>query len=109
MGSGPKALTIMQSLSPATRGATPATGKVTGTENLEAALQVPVSGPVTITMPASGKTFTVDAIAGQFWFFGSPGKYVLAGYDGSALCPSVAITLVSGESVNAPPIRCQGD
>lgn len=108
MGSGPKALAVMQSLSPATRRATAATGKVSGTEYLEALTQVPVSGSVTVTMPASGKTFKVAAIAGQFWFFGAPGKYLLAGQDGNVVCPPVAITLVSGESVNAPPILCQG-
>jgi hypothetical protein len=108
MGSGPKALAVMQSLSAATRHATPATGKVSGTEYLEAAMQVPVSGSVTVTMPASGKTFKVAAIAGVFWFFGAPGKYLLAGQDGNVVCPPVAITLVSGESVNAPPIFCQG-
>jgi hypothetical protein len=107
-GSGPKALAVMQSLSPATRRATPATGKVSGTEYLEAAMQVPVSGSITVTMSASGKTFKVNAIAGVFWFFGAPGKYLLAGQDGNVMCPPVAITLVSGESVNAPPIRCDG-
>jgi hypothetical protein len=107
-GSGPKALSVIQSLAPATHRAIPATGKVTGAEYLEALQQGPVSGPVTVAMPASGTTVTIQAFLGQFSFSGKPGRYVLTGHAGNAPCPPVSVTLVSGEVVNAAPIRCQG-
>jgi hypothetical protein len=108
-GSGPKALSIMETLALATRHATPATGVVNGTEYSESLQQLPVSGPVTVTVPASGKTVTVDAIDGQFSFSGAPGRYILTGRGGNVACPPVSVTVVSGERINAPPIQCQGD
>lgn len=108
-GLGPKALSIMRTLAPATREAIPATGQVTGTEHAEAIIQVPVTGQVTVKMSASGKTTTVDVIDGQFWFLGRPGQYVLVGHAGDAPCPPVTVVLRSGENTNAPPIQCQGE
>lgn len=107
-GSGPKALSIMGTLAPATRRAVPATGQVTGTEYAEAILRVPVTGQVTVTPLRSGKATTVDVIDGQFWFLGKPGRYVLVGHAGDAQCPPVTVVLRSGEDTSAPPIRCQG-
>ena len=106
-GSGPKALSIMESLAPATRSATAAVGKVVGTESLEALQQIPVTGPVTVRS-ASGSTIHVLAIDGQFYFSAKPGRYLLTGHDGDAVCPAVSVTMISGEVVTAPPIRCQG-
>jgi hypothetical protein len=108
-GLGPKALSIMRTLAPATREAIPATGQVTGTEYAEAIIQVPVTGQVTVKMSASGKTTTVDVIDGQFWFLGRPGQYVLVGHAGDAPCPPVTVVLRSGENTDAPPIQCQGE
>lgn len=107
-GSGPDALSIMGTLEPATPRAIPAAGIVSGTEYLEAVMQVPVSGSITITMPRSHRTLSVTAIDGRFSFSGAPGRYVLTGHDGNAPCPPVSVILPSGERVNAPPIRCQG-
>lgn len=106
-GSGPKALSIMQSLAPATRSASPAVGKVVGTEVLEAVGRTPVTGPVIVRTP-SGSTFHVLAIDGQFYFTAEPGRYLLTGHDGNATCPAVSVTMISGEIVTAAPIRCQG-
>jgi uncharacterized protein (DUF983 family) len=107
-GSGPKAQAIMKTLTLATRHANPASGMVSGSEYVEAIEQMPVTGPVTVTMPVSGKKITVTAFYGRFWFSGTPGRYVLNGHAGIAPCPPVSVTILSGEKVNAPPIRCQG-
>lgn len=107
-GSGPKALSIMQTLALATRSASPAIGKVIGTESLEALVRRQVTGPVTVRSP-SGSTFHVEAIAGVFYFNGEPGRYLLTGHDGNVVCPVVSVTVVSGETITAPPIQCQGE
>lgn len=107
-GSGPKALSIMGTLAPATLHAVPAIGKVTGSEYLEATIQVPVTGQVKLTLSTSGKTTSVDVIDGQFWFLGRPGRYALVGHDGNASCSPVTVVLRSGENTNAAPIHCQG-
>ena len=83
-GSGPKALSIMESLAPATRSATAAVGKVVGTESLEALQRIPVTGPVTVRSP-SGSTIHVLAIDGQFYFSAKPGRYLLTGHDGNVV------------------------
>ena len=107
-GSGPNALPIMQSLAPATRRASPAIGKVTGSEYLEALVRAPVSGPVRVR-PPSGTPFEVEAVDGQFSFTGPPGTYLLTGHDGNVSCPPVSVTVHSGESATALPIQCNGD
>jgi hypothetical protein len=106
-GSGPEALSIMQSLAPATRAASPTTGLVTGTEYVEAIIQVPVSGRVTVS--EGDGAFPVASVHGHFSFAALPGRYVLTGQAGNAFCPSVSVTVISGERTTAPPIRCQGD
>ena len=65
-GSGPDALSIMGTLAQATHRTIPAAGIVGGTEYLEAVMQVPVSGSITITMPPAHRTLSVTAIDGQF-------------------------------------------
>jgi len=107
-GSGPKALSVMQTLSLATRSASPAVGKVNGTEYLEALVRAQVTGPIAVRSP-SGSTFHVESIDGQFYFTGRPGRYLLTGNAGNVLCPSVSVTVISGEVITAPPIQCQGD
>lgn len=106
-GSGPKAHSIMETLAPATRTASPAIGKVIGTESLEALVRMQVNGPVTVRSP-SGSTFHVEAIAGVFYFNAQPGRYLLTGHDGNVTCPPVSVAAISGETVTAPPIQCQG-
>jgi hypothetical protein len=107
-GSGPKALSIMRSLAPATPSASPAVGQVNGTEYLEALVRASVSGPVTVS-PPSGPAFTVAAVNGQFYFTVRPGRYRLTGHDGNTSCAPVSVTVSSGEQIVAPPIQCQGD
>ena len=107
-GSGPNALPIMQSLAPATRRASPAIGKVTGSEYLEALVRHRSPGPVRVR-PPSGTPFEVEAVDGQFSFTGPPGTYVLTGHDGNVSCPPVSVTVHSGESATALPIQCNGD
>ncbi len=108
-GTGPGVLSVMRTLAPVTRQAVPATGKVTGTEYLEALDRTPVSGPVTVRSLPSGRPTEVDAVGGVFWFSGPPGRYLLSGHDGTAACGPVTVTLASGTVSGAPPIVCQGE
>ncbi len=107
-GGGPLALSIMQTLAPATPEAVPAAGKVTGTEYLVAPSRVPVSGPVTVRRLGSATSAQVEALDGMFSFVGHPGRYVLIGQDGNSTCGPVTVTLGSGTETGAPPILCQG-
>ena len=108
-GTGPEVLSIMRTLAPATRRAVPATGKVTGTEFLDALSRVPVSGPITVRPLTSKRSSQVAAIGGEFWFTGAPGRYLLTGHDGNTSCRTVTVTLASGLDTAAPPIVCQGE
>ncbi len=108
-GSGPGALSVARTLTPTTRYAIPAIGQVSGVAYSGSLQQLPVSGPVTVVMPAVRKSTTLSAIGGHFTYSGRPGTYVLTGHDGNVLCPPVSVRLVSGERIDAPPIRCQGD
>jgi hypothetical protein len=107
-GQGPRALSIMQTLAPATPEAVPAAGMVTGSEELVALERVPVSGPVTVRRLGSATAAQVEALDGVFSFSGRPGRYVLTGHDGNSACAPVTVVVVSGTSTVAPPILCQG-
>jgi hypothetical protein len=107
-GTGPSALAVMRTLTRATAQASPATGFVSGTEQLSAVVVVPASGPISVVRPPSKTIHTVTVLNGQFSFTGAPGRYVLTGHDGNAPCPPVAVTVISAERVASPPIVCQG-
>ena len=107
-GTGPSALAVMRTLAPATAQASPATGFVSGTEQLSALVVVPASGPISVVKPPSDKIHIVTVLNGQFSFTSAPGRYVLTGHDGNAPCPPVAVTVISAERVTSPPIVCQG-
>jgi hypothetical protein len=107
-GSGPKALDVMRTLSVASRRAISAPSIVTGHEYLEAVMQVPVSGSVTLTTLKSHKTRTLDTIDGTWWAMLSPGLYAATGHDGDAVCSPVKFAVPSGLRVAGPTIRCQG-
>jgi hypothetical protein len=108
-GSGRGALSVMKTLSQATSRSVPATGKVTGTEYLDALEQVPVTGTIGVRKAGSTKTTSVRVVDGQYWFLGRPGRYELTGHDGDTSCPPVSVVLVSGSDTTAPPLRCNGD
>jgi hypothetical protein len=108
VGSGPHASAAMRTLSRATRHAIPASGRVTGTAYLETVRQLPITGQVSVERLHSSKQTSVSVIDGQFWFFGSPGRYLLTGHDGNASCAPVSVVLVSGTNVTAPSIQCEG-
>jgi hypothetical protein len=107
-GANSKALAIMRTLAPATPQAFPAVGQVDGSEYVEALTQVPVSGQITIRRIGSKNSYTVQALNGSFSFGGKPGNYLLTGSAGGASCPSVIGTVLSGQTTNAPPIKCEG-
>lgn len=107
-GMGPSSLAVMRTLAPATARASPATGFVSGTEQLSALVVAPASGPIGVVKPPSKKIHIVTVLNGQFSFSSAPGLYVLTGNDGNAPCPPVVVTVISAERVTSPPIVCQG-
>jgi hypothetical protein len=98
----------MRTLSRSTRHAIPAPSVVTGKEDLEAVMQVPVSGPVTLITFKSHKTLTVDAVDGTWLATLPPGQYAATGHDGAAVCPPVTFTVPSGLRVAGPTTGWQG-
>ncbi len=108
-GSGPQASEVMRTLAPATRRAVPAEGQVVGTEYLEALMQAPVTGAATATRQGSKAVYRLHVVDGMFTFGGPPGNYVVIGSDGNTRCSSVAVTILAGQTVDAPAIRCQGE
>jgi hypothetical protein len=107
-GANSKALAIMRTLAPATPQAFPAVGQVDGNEYVEALSQVRVSGQITVRRIGSKNGYTVQALNGSFSFGGKPGNYLLTGSAEGARCPSVIGTVLSGQTTNAPPIKCEG-
>jgi hypothetical protein len=83
-------------------------GRVDGYEYVEAVIQVRVSGQITVRRIGSKNSFTVRALNGQFSFSAKPGNYLLTGNAGDAPCSSVIVTVLSGRTTNAPPIKCEG-
>jgi hypothetical protein len=104
-----RALVVMRTLALATPRAVPAVGQVNGNEYLEALAQAPVSGPITVKRIGSTNGQTVQAVDGSFSFRDGPGNYLLTGHDGNTSCSSVIATVISAQTTNAPPIRCQGE
>jgi hypothetical protein len=84
-------------------------GQVVGTEYLEALIQAPVTGTATATRQGSKAVYRLHVVDGVFTFGGRPGRYVLVGSDGNTQCSSVTVTILAGQTVDAPVIRCQGD
>jgi hypothetical protein len=107
-GTGPKALAIMRTLAPATQNAVPANGFVSGTERLDGVLDVPESGPIRVSKVRSRATKTLGVLHGQYSFTAGPGRYALTASNGSIRCPTVFVTVVSGQRVTAPPLVCDG-
>ena len=108
-GSGPEALRILKTLAPAGRHAVAASGVVDGTEYARGVGRVPVSGPISVTRSTTGTVRSIDVVESRFWFPAAPGRYVLVGHGGDGTCEPVAVVAVSGETVDAPPVQCQGD
>jgi hypothetical protein len=106
---GPKALSVLQTLTLATPKALAAPGMIKGTEYLETLTRVPVTGIISaIELDSHGPELQIHAYAGQFMDQLPPGKYRLMGHDGSAQCPTITTTVRAGEPADLPPINCQG-
>jgi hypothetical protein len=107
---GPKSLRVLQSLRRATSRVDPAPGYLTGTQYVEAQIQAPVTGPVSVArLDARGSTpSVVQAFDGQFSGLFSPGEYRLTGHIGNTECPSVTAIVQSGRVTDARTIYCQG-
>jgi hypothetical protein len=108
---GPKSLRVLHSLRRATSHADPAPGYLTGTQYLEAQIQAPVTGPVSVgRLDARRSTRSVvQAFDGQFSGLFLPGVYRLTGQSGNTECPSVTAIVQSGRVTEAQTIYCQGE
>jgi hypothetical protein len=106
---GPKTLRVLQSVRRATSHADPAPGYLTGTQYIEAQIEAPVTGPVSVArLDARGSTpSVVQAFDGQFSGLFSPGEYRLTGHSGNTECPSVTAIVQSGRVTAARTIYCQ--
>jgi hypothetical protein len=107
-GTGARA--VLRTLAPATTRAQAALGMLMGTEKVEAVMQVPVTGPISVVrLDAHGPELPkAQAFDGQFTDLLPPGHYALTGHDGNAPCPTIMVTVQSGRTIDAPAIDCQG-
>jgi hypothetical protein len=108
--SGNHGSAVLHTLARASATAQPALGILKGTENLQGATTVPVTGLVAVTrLETHGPELPpARSYAGEFTDTLPPGRYRLTGHDGNALCATVSATVVAGSVTNAPPINCQG-
>lgn len=83
-------------------------GRISGTEVMNAAVSVPVTGPVTVTrVGARAWHKTVRAHDGHFVTTMPAGRYVLTGKDGNAHCSPGTVTVHSDQSVHVT-VSCSG-
>jgi hypothetical protein len=116
-GSGPRALRIMGTLTAATSHAIPAPGMVSGSAYLvggpSGPLAITASLAITRVAPAprgaNGNVTKGALLDGHYSETLPPGKYHIAISPSTASCPGLTDTVVSGQTVMAPAISCQGD
>jgi hypothetical protein len=108
---GPGSLGVIHTLTPTTRRAEAAPGLLNGAEYLEALVQAPITGPVSVArLQARGATQSVvQAYDARFSGLFSPGVYRITGHSGNVECPPVIAIVRSGRTSQAPTIYCQGD
>jgi hypothetical protein len=108
--SGNHASAVLHTLARATSSAEPALGMIRGTEKLQAATTVPVTGLIAVVrLNTHGPALPMArSFGGLFNEQLPPGKYKLTGHDGDAPCPPVSVSVVPGFTSDVPPIVCQG-
>ncbi len=117
VGSGPKAITIMRTLTAATSRAIPVPGIVNGSAFLIGAPSgpTPLSGPMAVSRilaaPAGAAKFRAigSMVDGHYSVTLAPGRYGITTSAGTALCLGVRVTVISGRTVTAPRITCNGN
>ena len=109
--SGPTSFAVLRTLAGATPRAQAAPGILSGNEYLVALGKTPVTGPISVTRlrPHRASVTGVNALHGGFSRTLPPGDYLLTGHAGDAPCPPVTVTVLSGLTVTAPEIDCQGE
>lgn len=107
---GPEAVAVLRTVARATAQAKPATGRLTGQEQVVALSVAPVTGPISVDRlgPRRTNERVVHAFDGSFSSLLPPGRYRLSGQSGNVDCPSVVATVRSGRTAVAPTIDCQG-
>jgi len=113
-GAGRQALTILSTLSVATRRAQPAPGVVDGEAYSGGVTQTPLSGTIRYLRmyptgtPRTEPLLAVQASQGHYSATLVPGTYRFNAFAGSAPCGTVSVTVISGRTVTAHPITCNG-
>lgn len=101
---------VLHTLAKATPKAQAAFGVIKGTESLQGATTVPVTGLISvIRLDAHGPAPAVArSFGGTYTEQLPPGRYRLTGHDGDAACPVETVIVSPGLMTAVPPIVCQG-